>query len=103
MKKEKATPKSSPKQSSNNGNSTNAQRQRVLTALAGAGSEGLTTIQLREDYDIMAPAPRIYELRWNHGFNIHLIWDRAKNAQGNEHSCGRYVLLPGQWEGRLSA
>jgi hypothetical protein len=99
MKKKKATPKSSPKQSQCNGNSLNAQRQRVLLALRYVGGEGLSTIQLREDHDVMMPGTRIFELRHNHGYNIKLIWDRDRNAQGNEHTCGRYILFPGKWRG----
>ena len=80
-------------------NSTEAQRQRLLRALTSVGGEGLTTIQLREQYDIMAPAPRIFELRWNLGHNIQTIRDKDSNAQGNIHSTARYVLLSGAWKG----
>lgn len=97
MKKKKATPKSSPKQSHRYGNSLNAQRQRVLKALQEAGGEGLSTIQIRESLDCMMPAARVHELRHDHGYNIQLIWDRDKNAQGNEHTCGRYILFSGEW------
>ncbi|MCB1690900.1 MAG: helix-turn-helix domain-containing protein [Halioglobus sp.] len=97
MEKKKATPKSDPKHSQCNGNSLNDQRQRVLIALRQAGSNGLSTIQLREDLDVMMPGARIFELRHNHGLNIQLIWNRERNAQGNEHNCGRYILFPGMW------
>lgn len=80
-------------------NSTEAQRQRLLKALTEVGSDGLTTIQLREQYDIMAPAPRIFELRWNLGYNIQTIWDRDRNAQGHDHPTARYILFPGKWQG----
>jgi hypothetical protein len=97
MKKKKATPKSSPKQSQCNGTSAQQQCQKVLIALREASSDGLSTIQIREDLDCMMPAARIYELRHEQGFNIKLIWNREKNAQGNEHTCGRYILFPGKW------
>jgi helix-turn-helix protein len=97
MKKKKATPKSSPKQSDCYGNSLNAQRQRVLEALREVGPIGLSTIQMREELDVMMPGARIFELRHNHGYNIQLIWNRESNAQGNEHTCGRYILFPGKW------
>lgn len=97
MTKKKATLKSSPKQSQRNGNSLNAQRQRVLGALQEFGGKGLSTIQLREHFDVMMPGARIFELRHDHGYNIRLIWDRDRNAQGNEHTCGRYILFPGKW------
>ena len=45
----------------------------------------------------MAPAPRIFELRHAQGYNIQLIWDRDRTAQGKVHSCGRYILFPGKW------
>jgi hypothetical protein len=99
MKKEKATPKSSPKQSQRNGTSVQQQRQRLFEALREVGSEGLSTIQIREDLDCMMPAARVHELRHEQGCNILLIWDREKNAQGNEHTCGRYILYPGTWKG----
>jgi Helix-turn-helix domain len=98
MKKQKATPKSNPKQSQCNGTSTQQQRQRVLEALQDVGSDGLSTIQLREGLDVMMPGSRIFELRHRHGYNIQLIWGREMNAQGNEHTCGRYILFPGQWQ-----
>tara|TARA_R110001592_G_C13192961_1_gene753509 strand:- start:72333 stop:72638 length:306 start_codon:yes stop_codon:yes gene_type:complete len=97
MKKNKATPKSSPKQSHRYGSSLNDQRKRVLNALREVGSQGLSTIQLREDLDVMMPGARIYELRHSQGYNIQLIWNRERNAQGNEHTCGRYILFPGVW------
>ncbi len=97
MKKKKATPKSSPKQSQCYGASVQQQCQRILEALREIGSEGLSTIQVREDLDVMMPGARIYELRHEQGYNIQLIWNREKNAQGNEHICGRYILFPGKW------
>lgn len=101
MKTKQGSPanETTPKNLQINNSSLAAQRNRVLEALRNAGSEGLTTIQLREDFDIMAPAPRIYELRWGEGYNIQLIWDRDENAQGHSHSCGRYILLSGTWKG----
>lgn len=78
-------------------NSSSAQRQRLLEALRLAGSDGLTTIQIREQLDIMMPAARVHELRWDHGCNISLVWSHDRNAQGKRHACGRYVLLAGKW------
>lgn len=100
MTKKKATPKSSPKRSGTDGTSSQDQRQRILAALREAGSSGLSTIQLRENLDCMMPGARIFELRHDYGHNIQLIWDREKNAQGNEHTCGRYILFPGKWRAR---
>lgn len=80
-------------------NSTVAQRQRLIEALRAEGSLGMTTIQIRELLDIMAPAARIYELRWLFGYNIQQIRDCDRNAQGKHHVCSRYVLTSGHWHG----
>lgn len=74
------------------------QRKRLLDALAERGPLGVTTIYAREELDVMAPAPRIFELRHNYGYNIQLIREPDTNAQGYTHICGRYVLMPGKWE-----
>lgn len=78
-------------------NSTENQRQKILAGLREVGSQGLTTIELRENYDVMMPGARIYELRHAHGFNIQLAWSYDHNAQGNRHYVGRYILHPGKW------
>jgi len=80
-------------------NSISAQLARVRKVLKEAVDEGLTVIQLREDYDCMMPSTRVHELRHKEGLNIQTIWDRARNAQGNEHKTARYILLSGHWEG----
>lgn len=96
MLKKLATPKSSRKHKYTNDNSAATQRQCVINALREE-PYGLTTIELREQYDVMMPAARVHELRWIFGFNISRIWDHDTNAQGNRHSVARYVLLPGKW------
>ena len=78
MKKKKATPKSSPKQ--------------ILKTLEEVGAKGMTTIQLREELDIMHPGGRIRELR-EIGHCIHTIRTTFENAQGHKHRCARYVLI----------
>lgn len=82
---------------------TNAQRRRLLKALKEAGPKGITTIQAREDLDIMAPAPRIFELRHYFGHNIQTVDVYDENAQGNSHKCSRYVLLGGKRKGGQAA
>jgi hypothetical protein len=62
MKTKTATPKSSRKRGGVNGNSIAAQRQCVLDGLRES-SNGLTTIELREKFDVMMPAARVHELR----------------------------------------
>jgi hypothetical protein len=74
------------------------QRQRIIAALREVGDQGLTTIQLRENYDVMMPGARIYELRHSYGFNILLAWSHDITAQGNKHLVGRYILHPGKWK-----
>lgn len=97
MKTKTATPNgSSRKRSGANSNTLAAQRQCVIDALRESAN-GLTTIELREQFDVMMPAARVHELRWMFGFNIVRIWDHDTNAQGNRHSVARYVLLPGKW------
>ena len=77
-------------------NSLAAQRQCVIDALRNA-ADGLTTIELREHFDVMMPASRIYELRWLYGYNIVRTRVHDTNAQGHSHNVARYVLLPGKW------
>ena len=96
MKKKKATPKSSPKTQRNN-NSVSEQHKAILHGLGDAKGNGLSTIELREEFDRLAPAPRIWELRHEFGYNIQLVWDRDRTAQGHLHNCGRYILFPGTW------
>lgn len=97
MKTKTATPEGrSRKRNGSNGSSLAAQRQRVIDALRESAT-GLTTIELREKYDVMMPAARVHELRWKFGYNIHCTRDNDTNAQGNWHSAARYVLLSGIW------
>jgi len=99
MKTKTATPEgSSRKRDCIHGNSLAAQRQCVVDALRDSPN-GLTTIELREKFDVMMPAARVHELRWMFGYNIERVWDYDTNAQGNRHSVARYVLLTGKWRG----
>jgi len=88
---------SSPAKTRPNDTSLSAQRQRIIAALT-EHPKGLTTIQFREQYDCFAPAPRIFELRHDYGFNIQTVWTTDVNAQGNRHRVARYILLTGEWE-----
>lgn len=72
-------------------NSTEAQRQRLLAALR---RRPVTTIEARRDLDIMAPAPRIFELR-QRGFQIVTIWAHQATDCGREHRVALYVLIKG--------
>ena len=72
--------------------SSSIQRARILKYLEEAGSKGASTIELREQLDIMMPAPRIKELRED-GYEILTRWTITENAQGNKHRNARYVLI----------
>ncbi|MBA3599420.1 MAG: helix-turn-helix domain-containing protein [Methylibium sp.] len=97
MTKEKATPaseaalkKTHPKSSAGIGNnSATAQRRRALDLLR-AGPK--STIQLRRDGDILAPAARIIELR-RHGFDILTHWVQQATDCGKLHRVALYVLM----------
>jgi hypothetical protein len=68
--KEKGHPSQTalPKSNKTKSTSTADQRQRILERLRLGPA---TTIELREELDVMAPAPRIHELRHNDGYEIH--------------------------------
>jgi hypothetical protein len=74
------------------------QQSRIKRALREVGTQGLTTIDLRESLDIFQPAARIWELRHVFGLNIQLVWVVDANAQGHEHKVGKYILQPGNWQ-----
>jgi len=54
-------------------------------------------MEARHELDIVAPAPRIFELRHNYGYNIQTFWSVELNPGGGEHRVARYVLTPGKW------
>lgn len=89
-----------PEEAATNGNdnSTAAQRTRLLLNLLKRDSLGISTIQAREELDVMHPAGRVQELR-NSGHNIKLVWSKEENAQGNSHRVGRYILFTGKYKG----
>lgn len=72
-----------------NYNSSQAQRQRLLSALQIAP---LSTIQARRDLDVMHPGGRILELR-EQGHEIHTFWIFEPTACGRLHRVAKYVLL----------
>jgi len=70
--------------------STADQRQRILERLRLAPA---TTIELREELDVLAPAPRIFELRHNYGYEIHSVRVMDETKPGHLHSVSRYALI----------
>ena len=82
-----------------NDNSAAAQRTKLLAALR---KHPVSTIHAREELDIMAPAPRVFELRHNQCLNILTHWKREPTACGKDHRVAEYVLLSGKWKGEVA-
>ncbi|MEI6730188.1 MAG: helix-turn-helix domain-containing protein, partial [Pseudomonadota bacterium] len=72
------------------GNSTKAQQQRLLLALK---KQPLTTIAIRRNLDIIAPAPRVFELRHKYGYDIITHWKYEPTDCGKLHRVALYALL----------
>jgi Helix-turn-helix domain len=95
MTKKKATPKTeaAPKESQSKskagGNDSAAQRLRAIDLLRTGPK---STLQLRRDGDILAPAARILELK-RRGFDILTQWVRQATDCGKLHRVALYVLL----------
>ena len=91
MKKNRPTPKSQPAniQSQFISNTLAAQRARLLDVLQIAPR---TTTELRNQFSIMSPAPRVMELR-RLGYNIELEWIEQYDTAGVPHRAGRYRLI----------
>lgn len=94
MNEKKATPnnEAAPKElhpKSKAGNDAAAQRLRALDLLRSGPK---STIQLRRDGDILAPAARILELK-RRGFEIHTERVQQATDCGKLHRVALYVLL----------
>ena len=70
-------------------NSAAAQRARVLDAMRSGPK---STIQLRRDWDVLAPAARVLELK-RRGFEILTQWVHDPTDCGKLHRVALYVLL----------
>ena len=92
MNKRKATPRQESSPKKHHDMSSAIQQARILKALEQAGPQGMSTINLREELDIMHPGGRVLELRET-GHRIETVWTVTENAQGFPHRCARYVLL----------
>lgn len=76
-----------------NNTSAKAQRQRISAALIEQGS--LTTLYARDTLGIMAPAPRVKELR-ERGWKVITERINATDSLGVlHHGVARYVLIAG--------
>ena len=90
MKKNKAAEAAQNKTLSRNDTSTSNARAIIIQALRDGPQ---TTIDLRERWGIMAPAPRILELKLR-GFNIITVPVSAFTSDGVQHrGVARYILL----------
>jgi len=90
--KETAAPLQAAIPNSNKTKSTSAtdQRQRILERLRLAPA---TTIELRQELDVMAPAPRIFELRHNYGYEIDSRMVVDETMPEHKHSVAQYTLI----------
>jgi hypothetical protein len=80
-------------------NSTSAQCDRLADELR---RHPVSTIYARAELDILMPAARVYELRYEQGLNIHTHWKTEQTASGKDHRIAEYVLLSGKWEGKAA-
>lgn len=76
----------------NSGNSSTAQRHRLLSALRRGP---VTTFQARHVLDVPHPAGRVQELR-DAGFHVVTHWCDDLSSAGRKHRVARYVLMGGQ-------
>jgi hypothetical protein len=91
MNKKKATEAAQNNTFNRNDTSASNAREIIIQALLTGPK---TTIELREQWGVMAPAPRILELK-RLGWNIVSIPVSAFTADGiKHHGVARYVLLP---------
>lgn len=74
----------------NGGNSSEAQRARLLAHLKQFGSA--TTIELRRDLDVMMPAARVHELRHRLCHNITMARVYQPTDCGKMHRVARYFF-----------
>lgn len=74
-------------------NSSQAQRQRLLTWLRTHGR--IDTITARRELDILGVAPRIFELRHRFGHAIDTVWTKQPTElEGKLHRVALYVFNP---------
>jgi hypothetical protein len=90
MEKKKATEAAQDSSLKLHDTSASAQRARVIQALRTGAK---TTIQLREEWGVMSPAPRVLELRMR-GYDIETVPVSAATADGVLHrAVARYASL----------
>jgi hypothetical protein len=80
-------------------NSTSAQCDRLEAEIR---LHPVSTIYARDKLDILMPAARVFELRYERGLNIHTHWKTEQTASGKDHRVAEYVLLSGEWKGEVA-
>ena len=75
--------------------SLGAQRKRLIERLQKCPC---STIEARHELDILAVAPRIFELRHWYGYNIQTRYTTAVNPGGCTHKVAYYMLFPGKYK-----
>jgi hypothetical protein len=78
----------------------NSPKSQCIKLLGALKKFPVSTIYAREMLGIMAPAPRVYELRNEQEYNICTFWRILPTADGKLHRVAQYVLLAGKWEGK---
>ena len=76
------------------GNSTSAQRARLLARLRHSP---VSTLEARQALDIMHPGGRVMELR-RRGYKILTYWRSEESVRGKAHRVALYALM-GEHEG----
>lgn len=79
-----------------NDTSLPSQRKRMLKRLR---QKPVTTVDARDQLNVMAPAARVFELKHDHGLNIITTWVTATDSAGRRHKMAEYILLLGKWQG----
>jgi hypothetical protein len=87
------------KRDQSQGNSTSAQCDRLEAEIR---LHPVSTIYARDKLDILMPAARVFELRYERGLNIHTHWKTEQTASGKDHRVAEYVLLSGEWKGKVA-
>jgi hypothetical protein len=80
-------------------NSTAAQCDRLEAEIR---RHPVSTIYARDKLDILMPAARVFQLRYERGLNIHTHWKTEPTACGKDHRVAEYVLLSGKWKGEAA-
>lgn len=74
-----------------------AQRARLLEWLK---VKPMTTIEVRHQLNILAPAARIFELRHTYNLNIVTHWEQGITPEGKKHRVAKYILMSSNYKGQ---